>query len=94
MAESMNKKALADVLADRLGVTKKTANEFIDALFDVVTNELANGRKVDISGFGRFSVKERSARTGYNPQTKEAIAVPASSAPAFKPAKALKEAVK
>lgn len=94
MAESMNKKALAEVLAERLGLTKKASTEFVEALFEEVTNVLVNDGKVDISGFGRFTVKERAARTGYNPQTREAISVPASKAPAFKPAKALKEAVK
>ena len=94
MAESINKKALAEALAEKFEITKKAAGEYVDALFDEIKSELVKGNRVEISGFGRFLVKERAARTGYNPQTKEPIAVPASNAPAFRPAKALKDAVK
>ncbi len=94
MAESINKKALAEALAERFEITKKAAGEYVDALFEEISNELENGNKVEVSGFGRFLVKERAARTGYNPKTKEPIAVPASKAVSFKPAKALKDAVK
>ena len=94
MAESMNKKLLAEVVSERLDVTKKVAGEIVDVVFEEITAALVAGGKVDISGFGRFSVKERAARSGYNPQTKEAITVPASKAPAFRPAKSLKDAVK
>ncbi len=94
MSESINKKALAEIVADRLDITKKHANEIIDIVFDEITEVLINGGKVDISGFGRFSVKVRNQRTGYNPVTKEAITVPSSKSPAFRPAKALKESVK
>ena len=94
MAESINKKALAEALAERFEITKKAAGEYVDALFEEISNELENGNKVEVSGFGRFLVKERAARTGYNPKTKEPIAVLASKAVSFKPAKALKDAVK
>lgn len=94
MAESMNKKLLAEVVSERLDVTKKVAGEIVDVVFEEITAALVAGGKVDISGFGRFSVKERAERSGYNPQTKEAIKVPASKAPAFRPAKSLKDAVK
>lgn len=94
MSESINKKALAEIVAERLEITKKHASEIVDVVFEEISEVLIDGGKVDISGFGRFSVKTRNERTGYNPVTKEAITVPASKAPAFRPAKALKEAVK
>lgn len=94
MSESVNKKALAEKVAERLDITKKSANEIVDVVFEEITKVLVEGGKVDVSGFGRFSVKERESRQGYNPQTKETITVPSSKAPAFRPSKALKEVVK
>ncbi len=90
----INKKVLAEVIATKMGVTKKAATETVELVFEEITNGLANGDKVDISGFGKFEVKERAERTGINPATKEKITVPATRVPAFKAAKALKETVK
>lgn len=92
--EVVNKKALADKVAEKQGITKKLAGEFVETLFEVMTEELKNGNKVDITGFGKFEVKERAARTGINPQTKEAIEIAATNVPGFKASKSLKEAVR
>lgn len=91
--DTLNKKALADTLADKLGVTKKAALEAVDTVFEEITSALANGTKVDLSGFGKFEIRERAERTGINPMTKESIKIKASKVPAFKAAKALKEKV-
>lgn len=89
----MNKKALAEVLATKFDMTKKAAGEVVDVVFEEVAATLAEGGKVDISGFGKFEVKERPARQGINPATKEPMMIKASKSPAFKAAKALKEEV-
>lgn len=94
MSEILNKKALSEIVAEKLNVTKKDAAAAVEAVCETVTAELAKGNKVDISGFGKFEVKERAARQGINPATKETIQIPASKVPSFKAAKALKEAVK
>lgn len=93
MIESLNKKALAEALATKLDLTKKQSTEFIEAFLEEVSTGLKNGAKVDLSGFGKFEVKERPAREGYNPQTKQKTPIPASKKVAFKPAKALKDSV-
>ena len=82
MSEILNKKALVEVVAEKLEMTKKDATT------------LSEGGKVDISGFGKFEISERPARMGINPATKEPLEIAASKAPKFKAAKALKEAVK
>lgn len=91
----VNKKALVDLLvAEKPELTKKAAGEVIDFIFDTIAKNVKKGAKVDISGFGKFVLKEKKARTGINPATKETIKIPASKAPGFKPAKAFKELVK
>lgn len=94
MSENLNKKALVEVVADKLGKKKKDTTIVVDAIFDEIINTLADGGKVDISGFGKFEVTERAQRTGINPSTKEEIVIPASKAPKFRASKALKDAVK
>lgn len=94
MNEVLNKKGLIDVVANKLDITKKDATVAVETVFEAITESLANGNKVDISGFGKFEVKTRAERTGINPATKETIQIPATKAPGFKAAKALKEAVK
>ncbi len=88
------KKDLAEVLVEKYGYTKKEANEVVTTLFDEIAANLVNGDTTDISGFGKFVVKTRKARVGINPATGEKIDIEASKAPAFRPAKALKESVK
>ena len=65
----------------------------LDAFTAAVGDALKGGDKIQLVGFGTFEVRERAARTGLNPQTKETIEIPASKAPAFKPGKALKDAI-
>ena len=89
----MNKTELIAAVAAKTGLTKKDADRVVAATFETIAQAMANGDKVQISGFGIFEVKEREARVGRNPRTKEAIEIPASKAPVFKPSKLLKEAV-
>ncbi len=89
----MNKAELIAAIAAKTGETKKAAEEIVNAFVDVVTEELKNGEKVQLVGFGSFEVRKRAARKGRNPQTKEEIKIPASKAPVFKAGKALKETV-
>lgn len=90
----MNKTELINAIAEKTGVAKKDAVQVVDAFTEVVTDELKNGGDLRLVGFGTFKVKERAARTGINPQTKEKIEIAASKAPAFVASSALKEAVK
>lgn len=94
MTETFNKKLIADAIAERLDVSKKQAGEFVDAFLEEVTSVLENKGTVDLSGFGKFEVRHRAARDGFNPQTKEKIRIQASYSVGFKAAKALKDAVK
>ena len=91
----MNKEALVETVQSKTGAeTKRAAQEVVDAVFDTITSALSKGEEVTIAGFGSFKVAERSARTGVNPKTGEKISIPATKVPKFKPAKALKDAVK
>lgn len=90
----MNKTDLINEVAETAELSKKDATKAVDALFDAIQNTLAQGDKVQLIGFGNFEVRERSARKGRNPQTGEEIEIAASKVPAFKPGKALKDAVK
>ena len=89
----MNKTELIAIVAERSGITKKDAERVVNATFETISGELKKGEKVQISGFGIFEVKEREARVGRNPRTKESIQIPASKAPAFKASKALKDLI-
>lgn len=91
----VNKKTLVElVVAKNPELTKKAAGEVVDLIFNEIANSVKAAKKVDISGFGKFVLKERKARTGINPATKETIQIPASRVPGFRPAKAFKELVK
>lgn len=90
----MNKTDLVNSVAEATQLSKKDAQKAVDVVFDTITESLKNGDKVQLIGFGNFEVRERSARKGRNPQTGEEIDIPASKVPAFKPGKALKDAVK
>ena len=89
----MNKTELIAAVAAKTGITKKDAESLISVTFDTIAQELSQGEKVQVSGFGIFEVKNREARVGRNPHTKQAIEIPAYKVPAFKAAKALKDAV-
>ena len=89
----MNKTELIAAVAEKTGLTKKDAERVINATVETITSSLVKGDKVQVSGFGIFEVKAREARVGRNPRTKETIQIPATKQPAFKAAKALKDAV-
>jgi DNA-binding protein HU-beta len=90
----LNKTELINAVAERSGLTKKAANDAVEAVLESITNALANGEKVTLVGFGTFEVRERAARKGVNPATGEPIDIPAAKVPAFKAGKALRDAVK
>ena len=89
----MNKTELIAAVAENAGLTKKDAERVLNAAIDTITISLVKGEKVQISGFGTFEIKDREARIGRNPHTKEAIDIPATRVPTFKPSKALKDNV-
>ena len=89
----MNKTELIAVAAQNAGLTKKDTERVLNAAIDAITASLAHGDKVQLSGFGTFEVKAREARIGRNPHTKEAVEIPATTVPVFKPSKALKDTV-
>ena len=89
----MNKTDLIAITAQSAGLTKKDTERVLNAAIDAITASLCNGEKVQISGFGTFEIKSREARVGRNPHTREAIEIPATDVPVFKPSKALKDTV-
>jgi len=89
----MNKTELIAAVAESAGLTKKDTERVVNAALDTITAALCKGEKVQISGFGTFEVKDREARVGRNPHTKEAIEIPATKVPGFKASKTLKDTV-
>ena len=89
----MNKSDLVKVVAEQVGLTQKDVTAVVDALIEATTKTLVKGEEVSVAGLGKFVVRNRAARQSVNPRTKEVIDVPASKAPVFKAAKALKDAV-
>ncbi|KOS28411.1 DNA-binding protein [Bacillus anthracis] len=90
----MNKTELIKNVAQSADISQKDASVVVQSVFDSIATALASGDKVQFIGFGTFEVRERSARTGRNPQTGEEIQIAAGKVPAFKAGKELKEAVK
>jgi DNA-binding protein HU-beta len=90
----MNKNQVVDNIAGKTGLTKKDVETVVNGLLDEVTEALKSNDKVQFVGFGTFETRERSSRTGRNPQTGETINIPASTVPAFRAGNKLKEAVK
>jgi len=89
----MKKSDLIDAIAARQGMTKTQVQNVVDDVFDLVIKGLAEGEKVDVRGFGTFSVRESAARTGRNPQTGAAIEIAARRVPGFKPGKEMRDRV-
>ncbi|KZY28055.1 MULTISPECIES: nucleoid-associated protein HU-beta [unclassified Oleiphilus] len=89
----MNKSELIDAIAESADISKAAAGRAIDAVVESVTNALKEGDQVTLIGFGTFSVKDRAARTGRNPQTGAEIQIAAAKIPSFKAGKGLKDAV-
>ena len=90
----MNKTELIAAIAEQAEISKKDAEKALKAFVDVVTEQLKEGEKVQLVGFGTFEVSERAAREGRNPQTGKTMKIAACKAPKFKAGKALKDAVK
>ena len=90
----MNKAELIAAVAEKSGLSRKDSEKAVNAAFDTITESLVNGEKVALVGFGAFEVKERAARVGRNPRTKEDITIPASRVASFKVGKALKDSMK
>ena len=91
--DTVNKYQLIDKIAAGADISKAAAGRALDSMTDAVTEALKKGDQVALVGFGTFSVRERSARTGRNPQTGETIQIAAAKVPSFKAGKALKDAV-
>ena len=89
----MNKSELIEKMADAAEISKVAASKALDAFTDEIAMALKEGQTVSLIGFGTFTVKERAARTGRNPQTGAPIEIKASKTPSFKAGKALKDAV-
>ena len=89
----MNKAELVAAVAEKTALSKKDSEKAVNAAFEAITAALVGGDKVQLVGFGAFEVKERNARVGRNPKTKEEIHIPASRVPVFKAGKALKDVV-
>ena len=91
----MNKAELVSHLSEKVGVTKKQAEDMVECFVDTVVETLKKGGEVNIAGFGAFSAKQRAGRTGVNPQNpSEKIQIPAVTVPKFKAGKGLKDALK
>ncbi len=93
MSKILNKKLLTDRIAEEFDKTKKESGEIVNFVLDEFTEMLKEGGTVEMSGFGKFEVRHRPERPGINPATKERITIKASNTPAFRAAKALKDAV-
>ena len=89
----MNKAELIAAVAEKSGLTRKDSEKAVNSAFEAITASLVKVEKVALVGFGAFEVKERAARVGRNPQTKEEITIPAARVASFKVGKALKDAV-
>ena len=89
----MNKLELVEKVTKNVDVSKKDMTVYVDSILDAIKEDLAEGEKISIPGFGVFDVAQRAEREGINPKTKERIIIPAYKSVRFKPSKVLKEAV-
>ena len=94
MEEKLTKAAIIESLHNKLGLSRTDIHRVIDELFEEIKDGLKEDRVIELRGFGTFEVRNRPARTGLNPLTKEKIEIAASKAPAFKAGQAFKNAVK
>jgi len=91
----MTKAEIVSAIAEKAGLTKKSAQDSLEALLEVITSELVKGESVTLTGFGTFKISARAARTGVNPQNpSQKIQIPAMNLPTFKAGKGLKDAVR
>jgi DNA-binding protein HU-beta len=89
--EGVNKTELIEEIAQRTDSTKGEAQRYVESFEEVIAGALRSGEEIQITGFGKFYVREQKAREGVNPQTKEKMHIPASKVPAFSAGKGLKE---
>ncbi|OIP99292.1 MAG: integration host factor subunit beta [Zetaproteobacteria bacterium CG2_30_46_52] len=90
----MTKSELIDAVANaNKDITRREAEVVVSTVFSAISDELANGGRIELRGFGSFSIKTRDSRTGRNPKTGESVHVPAKTVPNFKPGKELRERV-
>jgi len=89
----MNKSELINAMSEETGLTKVDCKKSVEAFVNIVSNELKDGGKVALVGFGTFSISERQARTGRNPQTGKEIEIPAKNAVKFKAGSELSSSV-
>ena len=90
----MKKSEMIEAIASTTGLSKSDVEKVFTATFDLFKDELVNGNKVSVAGFGVFKISERAAREGRNPQTGATIKIAAKTVPAFSAGKKFKEAVK
>jgi DNA-binding protein HU-beta len=90
----VTKSEFVDQVADRAGLSKRDASNAVDAMLETIESTLSRGGEITFSGFGKFSVSQRSAREGRNPATGERIQIAASTVPKFSAGAGLKKAVK
>lgn len=90
---TISKADLVKELAEKIGVGQKDVKALVDGMLSSISSHLKSGNKVQLTGFGTFEVRERSARTGVKPGTTEKIQIPASKYPAFKAGKGLKDEI-
>lgn len=90
----MTKAQLAEALADKVGLTKKTAVDAVNTMLKAIMDNVAKGGNVVLTGFGTFQLRSRASRKGRNPQTGEVINIPARRVPGFTAGKAFKRAVR
>ncbi|MBE6830748.1 MULTISPECIES: HU family DNA-binding protein [Eubacteriales] len=88
----MNKTELIAAVAEKAGMSKKDADNAVNAMIDTIVKAVSEDEKVQIVGFGTFEVRSRSERQGRDPRTNSPITIPASKVPAFKAGKAFKDA--
>ena len=89
----MKKTELIAAIAEQSGLSKKDAEKALSATIDTIVKAVAEGDKIQLTGFGTFEQRQRNARTGVDPRTGNSIEIPASKVPAFKAGKAFKDTV-
>ncbi len=90
---ALTKAALADMLYDNIGLNKREAKDMVDALFDLITEQLVSGEDVKITGFGNFQIRSKSPRPGRNPRTGEEVPIAARRVVTFHASPKLKDQV-
>lgn len=92
--ESLNIQSMAEELSEKHSLTKKESTEIITLIFEMIGKSLEEGNPVEITRFGKFSVKERPSRTGINPRTLETIEIPSRKSPVFQASSVLKKRIR